>query len=154
MTNLTSRFLMVCCWLTLLAGCDFKGSEQATSTMPIPVVASQAYTPEPVPTQKVAVAYLELQNTTKKDVQILHVTSPVANSVEVHRHTYNDGVMQMRKVNHAKVPAGGELLFQSGGYHIMLMGLERQLEAGDSYDLTFEFDQAQKLTISVPVRSR
>lgn len=114
----------------------------------------QAFTPVPPPGQKNAVAYLILENSGPSDVQILNVTSAVANETQVHRHTYSEGLMKMRKVNHAKVPAKGKLVFEAGGYHIMLMDLNRVLSEGEDYQLTFEFDNGLKLETRIPVTQR
>ncbi|MER3484909.1 MAG: hypothetical protein C4345_01930, partial [Chloroflexota bacterium] len=39
-----------------------------------------------------------------------------------------------------------------GGYHIMLIGLTRDLKAGDRYELTLQFEKAGEVTLTVDVR--
>jgi len=64
-----------------------------------------------------------------------------------------DGVMRMRKLEDGlTVPAGETVTLAPGGEHIMLIGLDAQLEAGESFDIRLEFENAGAQSISVEVR--
>jgi copper(I)-binding protein len=64
-----------------------------------------------------------------------------------------DGVMKMRPVESGiPIPSNNIQPLQPGGYHIMMIGLTRDLRAGDTFDLTLTFAQAGDVTISVLVR--
>jgi hypothetical protein len=39
-----------------------------------------------------------------------------------------------------------------GGYHIMLLGLTRDLKPGDTVNVTLTFDKAGRMTVDAPVR--
>lgn len=118
------------------------------------VSAYNARVSPPPPGQKRAAVYLSMRNPLPQDAVILNVSTPVAAAAEVHRHTYENGLMKMRHVAHVRVPAKGELAFEPGGYHIMLMDLSRSLESGSAFELTFEFDNGQTLVTSVLVQAR
>ncbi len=61
--------------------------------------------------------------------------------------------MQMREVaGGIPLPAGAEVSFQPGGYHVMLLELPRQLKGGEQFPLTLRFEKAGELTVEVPVR--
>lgn len=57
----------------------------------------------------------------------------------------------MVKVERVELPAGHEIAFEPGGYHIMLINLQRELVAGDTFELTLHFEHAEDLTIEVKV---
>nr|WP_254426077.1 copper chaperone PCu(A)C [Dietzia sp. oral taxon 368] len=42
------------------------------------------------------------------------------------------------------IPAGGELLLEPGGNHIMLMDLDEPISTGQQITLTLEFDGAEQ----------
>lgn len=57
----------------------------------------------------------------------------------------------MQKIERIELPAGHEVEFAPGGYHVMLIGLTRELVAGDTFELTLHFEHAADLTIQVHV---
>jgi periplasmic copper chaperone A len=79
--------------------------------------------------------------------------TPRAKSVELHQSTMTaDGVMQMRKVEGAiPIEAGESLVLQPGGTHLMLLGIEDALKAGEQLILTLEFANAGSVDVVVPV---
>jgi copper(I)-binding protein len=60
-------------------------------------------------------------------------------------------IMSMVIQESVAVPSG-ELAFQPGSLHIMLIGLTRDLNAGDEFALTLNFEQAGVVVVSVEVR--
>jgi copper(I)-binding protein len=117
-------------------------------------VASQAHMNEPAPGQTRAAVYLKLENLSAEDRRIQFLSTPVAGTAEVHRHTYEDGVMKMRPVAHAQIPARSALVFEPGGYHIMLIDLAEVPAVGSRFPITFEFDTGVPLVVEVEVRGR
>lgn len=64
-----------------------------------------------------------------------------------------NGVMGMEPVESVEIPARGELVLEPGGMHVMLIGLEQSLAAGDSVPLTLQFEHAGALRLEVVVRT-
>jgi len=62
-------------------------------------------------------------------------------------------VASMVKQDYVEVPAGGDLSFAPGGYHVMLMGLKQELKPGDSFPLMLTFEKAGQLTVQVVVQA-
>ena len=61
--------------------------------------------------------------------------------------------MQMQpKPGGFTVPAGGELVLQPGGEHVMLMGLTTPLESGTTATVTLATSDGD-IVLTVPVRS-
>ena len=95
--------------------------------------------------------------TSVRDARLIDVRSSVAGSVEIHRMTMDGDVMKMQAVSSLDLPAGKSVNLASGGYHVMLMGLTRQLQAGDSVPLVLTIENGDKslqtVEIKVPVQA-
>jgi periplasmic copper chaperone A len=82
---------------------------------------------------------------------LLSGRSPVAQTVELHTHLMDNGVVRMRAVASIPVEPGKPATLKPGGDHIMLMGLTGPLVEGTSFPLTLRFEKAGEITIQVPV---
>ena len=96
-------------------------------------------------------AYFTAKNTGKSADRIVGVSADVAEKVELHTHLNDNGVMRMRQVDGVDVPAGGEVTFKPGGYHIMFIGLHKPLKEGDRFPVTLIFEKAGKRTVEINV---
>jgi len=99
-------------------------------------------------------AFMEL--TAKSAARLVSVISPAAKTAEVHNMKMENGVMRMFPVAGVDIAAGQTVKFASGGYHVMLTGLQKTLQAGDSVPLQLTFELAgnkrEKIDLSVEVR--
>ena len=69
-------------------------------------------------------------------------SSPVAGIVEVHEMWLDQGIMRMRAADRLALKAGQTIELKSGGLHIMMMDLKRQIKAGERVPLTLSFKAA------------
>ncbi|PRC93706.1 copper chaperone PCu(A)C [Solimicrobium silvestre] len=107
-----------------------------------------------VPQQTSGGAFLALENTGKTDDKLIKVESSMANSVEIHNMEMVGDVMKMREVDLIDLKAGSKISMKpGGGYHIMLIGLKKQLNAGDKFPLTLQFEKAGKIEVMVFVEA-
>lgn len=97
-------------------------------------------------------AYLVIQNPTAQADELVAVETPVAETVELHSVTMDDGVMRMRRVGSVPIPAAGEAALEPGGYHMMLIGLYEPLDEGDSVPLLLRLRSGRTLEVVAPVR--
>lgn len=104
------------------------------------------------PGTPVGAAYMRLVNDDDEPHALVAVRSEAAASVEIHDHTMSDGMMRMRRLDQVVVPAGGEIAFEPGGTHLMLIGLERGLDAGDTAVIELEFGDGSRVQAVFPVR--
>ncbi|MEI9984946.1 MAG: copper chaperone PCu(A)C [Aliidongia sp.] len=81
------------------------------------------------------------------------VSTPVAETAQVHETRNVGGVMQMRAVDAVPVSSAAPLQLAPDGYHVMLEGLKQPLKAGDAFPVTLTFAQAGAVTATVQVRS-
>ena len=96
-------------------------------------------------------AYFTARNTGKGADRIVGVSADVAEKVELHTHLNDNGIMRMRQVDGVDVPAGGEVAFKPGGYHIMFIGLHKPLKEGERFPVTLMFEKAGKQTVEINV---
>ncbi len=99
-------------------------------------------------------AYALIVNLTNSDDTLLSATTAAASTVELHEMKMGSGdVMQMSPIEGGIiVPAGGAVILQPGGKHMMLIGLTQELAAGTSLDFTLTFAKAGEIKLSVPVQ--
>jgi copper(I)-binding protein len=102
---------------------------------------------------RMSAAYMTIANKGDTDDTLKSASTPKAKAVELHQTTMtDDGVMQMRKVEDGlPVEAGASVVLGAGGAHLMLLGLEDALEAGEQLVLTLEFANAGAVDVVVPV---
>lgn len=97
--------------------------------------------------------YMMLTNFTDRDVALIGASSDVAAAVEIHLSSMGaDGTMQMAQQESVAIPAGEALELKPGSYHIMFIGLTKDLVVGDEITLTLHFDGYDDLILTVPVK--
>jgi copper(I)-binding protein len=103
-----------------------------------------------VPNAPSGVVYLTIVNRGKDDT-LLSVAASVADSASVHRTEIDNGVTKMTTVRDLPVKAGETVRFAPNGLHIMLIGLKRQLNTGETFPITLNFAAAGPITATVSV---
>ena len=99
-------------------------------------------------------AYFAIANDSAKPNALLSARSNVAMKVEVHESSMGaGGKMMMQPVEQVPVPAKGKAELKPGGYHVMFMGLSRDLNAGEKIDITLHFQSGDEITITAEVRN-
>lgn len=102
---------------------------------------------------KTGAVFMMIHNNTATDDRLVEVRSDVAKLVELHTHLEGeDGVMKMERIEGGIALAAGEMHeLARGGDHVMLMGLTRELADGESFALTFVFEQAGEVVVEATV---
>lgn len=116
------------------------------------VTVNNVFMPQLAPGQTVGAIFMRITNNSPSDIVLNHVYAPIASNIEVHRTFYDEGMMQMRPVNHVRVEAGKSLVFEPGGYHLMLFGVEKQPAVGEAFNLTLEFEGGVSVATQVKVK--
>ncbi len=125
----------------------------ATSAWAGALTVDNAYVREMPPGQKVTGAFMTLKNGSDQDRAAVSASSDVAESVELHTHVHDQGVMKMRQVEKIGVPAGSETVLEPGGYHVMLIGLKQSLELGQTVIITVNFDDGTSVPVEAEVKT-
>lgn len=115
------------------------------------VQISGAWARATMPGQKVAGVYLRLRSDAA--ATLIGVKSDAAKAAEVHHMTHEGGVMKMRRVDALPLPAGETVALEPGGYHVMLLDINRPLKSGEQVGLVLVIEQSGK-RVELPVRAQ
>ena len=134
--------------LLALAACSPGGG--AGSGGPATVQAADAICrPTPVG-RKMTGCYLTLTSGTVD--RLLSASSPQANLVQIHASRIESGMMMMSELRDGlPLPAGAPVALAPGGNHLMLMGVDEPLVAGDAVTLTLTFESSPPLEVTATV---
>ncbi len=99
-----------------------------------------------------AAGYMVIHNMGGDADRIVSVSSPMAESIELHTHIMKDNIMKMRRVDAIDVPAGGKVELAPGGNHLMIFGLKHHPKANDVLPITVVFEKAGKLDLKLVVK--
>ncbi len=95
--------------------------------------------------------YMLIQNTGDRPDRLLHAHCDVAETVELHETKMEGGVMKMQPVEGIDVPAHGTVELKPGGLHVMLIGLKRDLNPGDTIEVELHFEEAGHIPMKATV---
>lgn len=115
---------------------------------------SDAHAHATVPAQPVGAAYMTI--TSDSPLTLVQAETDVAKDVQIHDMHKHAGVMRMREIKSPEIKSGEKLVLAPGGMHMMLLGLKRQLKAGQTISITLRFEGKDKKqitkTLDVPVQ--
>ncbi|MGZ8997307.1 MAG: copper chaperone PCu(A)C [Allosphingosinicella sp.] len=114
----------------LLAGCDGR-STGSTVAVRNPVIRLSAAPEGP------AAGYLTL-SASPDHVALVSVSSPKAAKIEMHETMSSGSMTSMRPLARIDVRYG-EIVFASGGRHLMLFGVDPAIKPGDEIPLVLQF---------------
>ena len=97
--------------------------------------------------------YMVVSNRSPRPDALVRVDSPWAERVEMHSSSMTGGVMRMAKQPRVHLPAGGQVAFAPGSYHLMLIKLARPLKTGDRVPATLTFASGAKVKTEFGVGS-
>ncbi len=99
-------------------------------------------------------AFGTLVNNGTEDVIVVSASSPASAGVELHETVADEsGAMIMRpRQGGFTIPAGGTLALKPGGNHIMLMGLNGPIKAGEEVSFTLVFADGSTQDILAPAK--
>lgn len=116
------------------------------------VMVKNSWIREAPPSAMALGGFMVLQNMTTKEVALVGASSPDFSSVMLHRTIMEGGMSKMVHQRMIKVPAKGEVTFQPGGYHLMLMNPKHAVKAGDRIEITLKFEDGSTLPTTFEVR--
>lgn len=111
-----------------------------------------AYARASIPNVPNSAAFFVIKNNSDKDIAITSANSDIAEKNELHTHIKENQMLKMMKIEKLVVPAKSSLELKSGGDHVMLIGLKKELKAGDEINLELSFSDGDKKSIKVPVK--
>jgi copper(I)-binding protein len=95
-------------------------------------------------------AYLQI--TSREDAQLVGAAAALADRVEIHEMRERNGMMTMRRIERLPLPANTPVNLDHD-YHLMLIGLHRRLEVGQTFALTLDIVDARGVHHAVAVNA-
>ena len=113
----------------------------------------------PAPAGDNSAVYFTITNHGTADVVLVAAETDAAHMAQIHETvmdvTMVDGRlvqnMQMHHIDRLVIPAGGSVSLRPGGLHLMLMGLTRDLEVGQSITVRLVAADGSVLELAAPV---
>ena len=108
--------------------------------------------------QEAGVVYMTIHGGSSDDALTgVVIDSTIAARAELHETTMHEGeggseMMMMTPLATITVPAGENVVFEPGGYHVMLFQLAEPLVSGTEFTMTLVFDRAGETEVTVEVR--
>lgn len=138
-----AKNLFIACCLSLLMLSPGMAADALTFT--------QATVPQAPPGAQVMAGFMHISNNTARDIDIIAVSSPQFESVEMHLSQDVDGIARMLPQQKLSIKAGQPLILKPGSYHLMLIKPLKALSDGDTVELNFSLSTEQNQTLQVPV---
>ena len=129
----------------LLAGCDRPPPDGT-------VRVSDAWVRLPAAKNRPAGAYFRME-AGSEGTRLVGISSPAVRWIELHETRMSGSKASMKRRKEMEFPSRGELVFEPGGRHAMLFGLNARVKAGDRIPLTYSFNVAPPVTVEAEVRA-
>ena len=136
----------------LLAAAFIAASGVAAGAFAADVTVTAPWARATPPGAKVGAAYMSLRNAGAAGDRLVSAATEVAERVEIHEMSMDNGVMKMRQLTGGlDVPAGKTVDLKPGGYHLMLIGLKQPLKAGETVKATVTFEKAGAVPVELKI---
>ena len=145
------KILGIVASVALIAGVTACSSDDTSTTdSPEITVTGQWARQSPMATDMGA-AYMTIESSAEDELIGASVDMSVAMMTEVHETVNVDGGMKMQEVASIKVSPDQAIAMEPGSFHVMLMGLVKPLEIGQTIEVTLKFSKSGDKVIDVPV---
>ncbi|MEB8433428.1 copper chaperone PCu(A)C [Cocleimonas sp. KMM 6892] len=104
------------------------------------------------PGQKVTAMFMTMENSSPSLQDLVSADTTASEHAELHEHKMIDGMMKMGQVEKISVEANGSAALKPGGYHIMLIGLKKDLQPGEMVDIKLTFKDGSSKTVKTEVK--
>ena len=95
--------------------------------------------------------YLRVNNHGEAD-RLVSVSTRVAERVELHTSSYQDGLLQMHHLPAVEIAEGEEIEFKPGEHHLMLINLHAPLRRGEKFPVSLVFEKYGTVEVMVRIK--
>ena len=124
----------------------------STPAMSSSIVVQDAFARASIGLANNGVVFMLIHNHSDKSDQLLAIQTDIAKSSSLHSHLNDNGIMKMRRVARISIPRNSSIELKPGGFHVMLMGLEKPLTEGNQFNLILFFKNTGKLKVLVKIK--
>ncbi|MGA1376475.1 MAG: copper chaperone PCu(A)C [Steroidobacteraceae bacterium] len=120
-----------------------------------PITIERPWARASAPGQTVGGGFMTILHQGATEDRLVSATTPIARDVQIHTMNMDGGVMRMRPIEGGlAIPAGGRVVLQPGGLHLMFMELSAPLVAGSSFPVTLRFANEGDIKVEFNVEAR
>ena len=133
--------------MTMLAG-GLTGCSKEELTI------SNPWVPEAPPRVAALAGYMTIENGFGESRTLLGASGAHFERVEIHRTVYekDTGLARMIPMDRISIAPGERVLFEPGGYHLMLVGPKKALQDGEIVPLILIFEDGSRPRVEFEVR--
>lgn len=95
--------------------------------------------------------FLELKNTSSKDIKLVKATSKLSNKLELHTLIKEDNLMKMREIQEIMIKSNSSTVLKPGSLHLMFMGLKEKLVLNKKIPVTLYFSDSSHLDVNFEI---
>jgi copper(I)-binding protein len=96
--------------------------------------------------------YLKITNTGDTPDRLTGGTTSISGRLEVHEMSMSGNTMKMRQLTDGlEIKPGQTVELKPGGVHIMFVGLKQQLQQGQHFEATLQFEKAGKVDVDFSI---
>lgn len=133
--------------LACLTACASSAKDGSTVTL------SNCAIQQTIPGAKATGAFLAIHKSDDTKLALVDAKAPgITSHVEIHEMVMSKGKMRMNQIPNYPL-AKGNNLFKKGGYHIMLMSLDKTLNVGEQHELSLVFSDGTTKSCQAEVKS-
>ncbi len=151
-TNTPLTRLLVAAASAAILGLSLSGPPAAFAQTTPTLTVHDAWVRQPTGDRKEAGGFAIVENSSATKRAIVSASADIADKAELHEMKMMGAMMRMSPVKQIEVPAHGKVELKPGGFHVMLFGLNKIPMAGDTFTLTFTFDDGSTASATASVR--
>jgi copper(I)-binding protein len=96
-------------------------------------------------------AYFSIQNSSDTIKVLVGASANFASKAEIHNHIMVNDMMSMQQQSEVVILPGESVQFSPGGLHIMLFGLKKPLQEGQSVFFSLQTKKGESISITAKV---
>jgi copper(I)-binding protein len=115
------------------------------------LVIANPWTDATPPGAPTATGYVTITNHGSTPDRLVGVSSPLANTGELHQMSVANGIASMHPIDGIDIPAGATLTLTPTTFHMMFVTLMQPLKQGSEMPVTLRFQKAGSVEVSLQV---
>jgi len=104
------------------------------------------------PSATTTAAFMIIHNTDSDDAVLISADCDIAETVQIHTMEQVGEIMKMKEVSELRIPANEQAVLAPKGYHIMLIGLVRPIQEGETIPLSLNFSGRATVAVDAVVK--
>ncbi|MEN8686992.1 MAG: copper chaperone PCu(A)C, partial [Desulfuromonadales bacterium] len=104
------------------------------------------------PSATTTAAFMIIHNTDSDDAVLISADCDIAETAQIHTMEQVGEIMKMKEVSELRIPANGQAVLAPKGYHIMLIGLVRPIQQGETIPLSLNFSGRATVAVDAVVK--